>query len=68
MMRAILLILLALVIVSVIGLLESGCASGSLVRTRCTHVGLRAHGDELREWVGTAQVSTDWPACGEVYP
>ena len=68
MLRAILFVLAALCLVCAIGLLESGCASGSLVRTRCTHFGARPASEGARSGALELRVSTDWPACGSVYP
>ena len=55
-------------------LLVAACSTwastGSLVRERCTHVGLRAQPEEMslrgltsRDWTVSAQITTDWPYC-----
>jgi len=48
-------------------LLITSCATwystGSLVRDRCLHVGLRPASDGWGDWAATLQVTTDWPRC-----
>ena len=53
-----------------------GCSSwwqtGSAVRERCTHLGVRAQPESLqsletRDWTVSVRATTDWPACREVY-
>jgi hypothetical protein len=42
-------------------------ATGSVYRSPCTHLGVRGHSDDWRDYAVTVQVSTDWPFCPEVY-
>ena len=42
-------------------------ATGSLYRSPCVHVGARPASDGLGDGAVTVQVSTDWPACRQVY-
>jgi hypothetical protein len=48
-------------------LLITSCATwystGSLVRDRCLHVGLRPASDGWGDFAATLQVTTDWPRC-----
>jgi hypothetical protein len=43
-------------------------ATGSLVRARCTHVGVRPDVEGVDGVAVEVRLSTDWPACRVVYP
>lgn len=69
MFRVILAVLLALCVVTAIGLvcLTSGCASvastGSVYRGPCTHVGVRPAAASETEWAASVQITTNYPGC-----
>ena len=58
-----------------VALAMSGCSvastawrTGSVYRSRCTHVGVRGHLEGADGALATVQVTTDAPSCPEVYP